>query len=89
MKQKQEKELIPILRDNCRLAEQLLKLEEEITENEKKMKNFTIKKSSDVSSYLLFLCFCLFLPVHRVNLTVFSVGRHRKSQDKGAQPSEI
>lgn len=47
VKQKaKEKDLGPILQDNKRLTEHLLKAEEEITENKKKMNG--MKKGSDV-----------------------------------------
>lgn len=53
MKQKEkEKDLVPILQHNKRLAELLSKAEEEITENEKKIKPYSVKKGADVSVHV-------------------------------------
>lgn len=69
MKQKQkEKDLVPILQDNKRLAELLLKVEEEITETEKKMNYYAMKKGSNVgvdvnfkNEFTVALCVLLFV----------------------------
>lgn len=53
MKQKEkEKDLVPILQQNKRLAELLLKAQEEITENEKKIKHYSVKKGPHVGVHV-------------------------------------
>lgn len=53
MKQKEkEKDLVPILQENKRLAEFLSKAEEEITENKKKIKHYSVKKGPDVGVHV-------------------------------------
>lgn len=53
MKQKEkERDLVPILQQNEHLAELLSKAEEEITENEKKTKHYSVKKGPDVGVHV-------------------------------------
>lgn len=79
MKQKEkEKDLVPILQDNKRLAELLLKVEEEITENEKKMNYYAMKRGSDVgvdvnfkNEFTVAICVLLFVATTCLNFGHF------------------